>query len=121
MPIYRENALLTTETERWDASTGWVFLPLLFSEIMADFDFNDGEYEKSASLFEQLLEKDERSEYYFNRFVESLIQLEQYDRCEKAIKKQIRNGFYGETDDWKERIYQKGVEVLRQAYKGLQG
>jgi len=38
-----------------------------------------------------------------------------------AIKKQIRNGFYGETDDWKERIYQKGVEVLRQAYKGLQG
>lgn len=37
----------------------------------------------------------------------------------KKIKQQIRSAFYGETDDWKERIYAKGVEVLRQAYKGL--
>jgi len=39
----------------------------------------------------------------------------------KAIKKQIRNGFYGETDDWKDRIYKKGAEVLRQTFKGLGG
>jgi hypothetical protein len=38
----------------------------------------------------------------------------------KKIKLQIRNGFYGETDDWKERIYAKGTEVLRQSFKGLQ-
>jgi len=37
----------------------------------------------------------------------------------KQIKKQIRNAFYGETDDWKERVYAKGAEVLRQAFKGL--
>ena len=37
----------------------------------------------------------------------------------KGIKKQIRNAFYGETDDWKERIYAKGTEVLRQTIKGL--
>ncbi|MGH7004270.1 MAG: M14 family metallopeptidase, partial [Alphaproteobacteria bacterium] len=37
----------------------------------------------------------------------------------RQIKKQIRNGFYGETDDWKERIYARGTEVLRQAMKGL--
>ncbi len=38
----------------------------------------------------------------------------------KEIKKKIRNAFYGETDDWKKRIYDKGTEVLRQTYKGLQ-
>jgi hypothetical protein len=38
----------------------------------------------------------------------------------KAIKKQIRNAFYGETDDWKDRVYAKGTEVLRQSMKGLQ-
>lgn len=39
----------------------------------------------------------------------------------RQIKQQIRNAFYGETDDWKERIYAKGTEMLRQAIKGLQG
>ncbi len=38
----------------------------------------------------------------------------------KKIKQQIRNAFYGQTDDWKDRIYAKGTEVLRQAFKGLQ-
>jgi hypothetical protein len=38
----------------------------------------------------------------------------------KKIKQQIRNAFYGETEDWKQRIYAKGAEVLRQSFKGLQ-
>jgi len=38
----------------------------------------------------------------------------------REIKTYIRSAFYGETDDWKERIYAKGTEVLRQAIKGLQ-
>jgi hypothetical protein len=38
----------------------------------------------------------------------------------KKIKAEIRGAFYGETDDWKDRIYAKGAEVLRQSYKGLQ-
>ena len=38
----------------------------------------------------------------------------------KKIKAEIRGAFYGETDDWKERVYAKGAEVLRQAFKGLQ-
>jgi hypothetical protein len=37
----------------------------------------------------------------------------------KKIKAEIRGAFYGETDDWKERVYAKGADVLRQAYKGL--
>lgn len=38
----------------------------------------------------------------------------------KTIKQQIRNAFYGETDDWKDRIYAKGTDVLRQTMKGLE-
>jgi hypothetical protein len=38
----------------------------------------------------------------------------------REIKQYIRSAFYGETDDWKERIYAKGTEVLRQTLKGLQ-
>lgn len=38
----------------------------------------------------------------------------------RKIKQEIRGAFYGETDDWKERIYAKGAEMLRQAFKGLQ-
>ncbi len=38
----------------------------------------------------------------------------------REIKQQIRGAFYGETDDWKDRIYAKGTEVLRQTFKGLQ-
>jgi tetratricopeptide (TPR) repeat protein len=57
---------------------------------LANQYFSDGEYEKAATLFEQLLEKDERNDYYFNRFVDCLINLEEYDRCEKSIKKQIK-------------------------------
>ena len=38
----------------------------------------------------------------------------------RSIKDEIRSAFYGETDDWKDRIYAKSVEVLRRTFKGLQ-
>jgi TolA-binding protein len=57
---------------------------------LANQYFSDGEFEKAATLYEQILEKDERSEFYFNRYVDCLINLEQYDRCDKAIKKQLK-------------------------------
>lgn len=52
--------------------------------------YNNGEYEKAATLFGQLYERDERNDYYFGRYVECLISLEQYEQCDKVIKKQIK-------------------------------
>jgi tetratricopeptide (TPR) repeat protein len=52
--------------------------------------FTNGEFEKAAALYEQLSDGDGRSEYFFNRYVECLINLERYDVCEKALKKQIK-------------------------------
>lgn len=37
----------------------------------------------------------------------------------QAIKRRIRAAFYGDTDDWKQRVYDKSVDVLRQSMAGL--
>ncbi|MBL7802224.1 MAG: tetratricopeptide repeat protein [Saprospiraceae bacterium] len=57
---------------------------------LANQYFTDGEYEKAAALYEQLSENDPRSEYYFNRYVDCLLNLERYDESEKAVKKQLK-------------------------------
>lgn len=57
---------------------------------LADQYFQNSEFEKAASLYGQLLERDDQNEKYFSRYVESLLSLERYDECEKIIKKQLK-------------------------------
>ncbi|MDP1690856.1 MAG: M14 family metallopeptidase [Burkholderiaceae bacterium] len=38
-----------------------------------------------------------------------------------AIKRQVRDAFYTDTDDWKQRIVEQGVQAARQAVAGLGG
>lgn len=52
--------------------------------------FRDGEYEKAASVYESLFKKNEKNDYYFDQYIESLLALEQYDEAEKNVKKQIK-------------------------------
>lgn len=52
--------------------------------------FREGEYEKASIIYEKLFREDERNDYYFDRYVECLMALEEYEECEKAIKKQIK-------------------------------
>ncbi len=78
----------------------WAFVAIFFSlQIntagaqnldLANQYYQNGEYQKAASLYSQLLENDNQSDIFFNRYVECLINLEQYDDCEKAIKKQLK-------------------------------
>lgn len=51
--------------------------------------FNDGEYEKSAVLYKKLFQKS-KSDYYFDKYVESLLAMEDYSTAEKAIKDQLK-------------------------------
>lgn len=39
----------------------------------------------------------------------------------EAIKRQVRDAFYTDTDEWKQRIVEQGVEAARQALAGLAG
>ncbi|WP_037493626.1 M14 family metallopeptidase [Sneathiella glossodoripedis] len=38
----------------------------------------------------------------------------------KAIKKQVRDAFYCDADDWKEMVWKRGIETIEKALKGLE-
>ncbi|MEO6039420.1 MAG: tetratricopeptide repeat protein [Saprospiraceae bacterium] len=57
---------------------------------LANQYFTDGEFEKAASLYGDLLDKDDRNEYYLARYMDCLISLEQYEQGEKTLKKQLK-------------------------------
>ncbi len=52
--------------------------------------FETGEFEKAASLFKDLYEKDKRSNFYFDKYIESLLAMEDYLQSEKVVKNRIR-------------------------------
>ncbi len=85
--------------------------------------FSSGEYEKAATMYSKLYEKNNGNDYYFNRYIESLINLERYDECEKAIKKQLKKNpkqvqLYVTYGNVFERQY-KDVEAKEQYEKAI--
>jgi tetratricopeptide (TPR) repeat protein len=52
--------------------------------------YRDGEYEKAAVLYENLYERSNYNNFYFNRYVESLLAMDAYEECEKVIKKHMK-------------------------------
>ena len=56
---------------------------------LADQYYLDGEYEKAAELYENLYRSSNRSDYYFSKYIECLLALEEYERCESIVEDQI--------------------------------
>lgn len=52
--------------------------------------FYDGEYEKAAELYKKLSQENNRNDYYFDRYTDCLLQLEDYATAEKVISRQIK-------------------------------
>ncbi len=52
--------------------------------------FETGEFEKAASLFKDLYEKDKRSNFYFDKYIESLLAMENYSEAEKVVKARLK-------------------------------
>lgn len=48
--------------------------------------YNDGEFEKAATLYKKLYDKQKNNEYYFGRYINSLVFLESFDQAEKDLK-----------------------------------
>ena len=71
--------------------------------------FMDGEYEKSAELYQALAETN-YNPFYFDRFVTSLMNLERYDAAGQAIKKQLKRT----PDDL--TLYVKYGQLLEQQF-----
>lgn len=58
---------------------------------LANQYFKNGEYEKAAELYRQLIESNKNfAEVYFDRYLACLLNLERYDEGEEALKKQIK-------------------------------
>ncbi|MEM9547111.1 MAG: tetratricopeptide repeat protein [Bacteroidota bacterium] len=58
---------------------------------LANQYYQSGEYEKAANMYLKLFNKTKKNDYYFNRYIESLIAIEEYEEAEKGIKEQIKN------------------------------
>ncbi len=75
-----------------------IFLFVVISSIslsaqdnrLAQQYFNDGEFEKAATIFKQLYEKHNNNDYYFSQYLKCLTELEDFDNAENLIKKQIK-------------------------------
>ncbi|MDC3210846.1 tetratricopeptide repeat protein, partial [Saprospiraceae bacterium] len=50
----------------------------------------DGEFEKASVLYKRLFSKNNRNDYYLNRFMDCMLSLEKYSEAEKVIKKQLK-------------------------------
>lgn len=50
----------------------------------------DGEYEKAAYYYQRLYESRPNQDYYFNRYIDCLNALEQFDEAEKAIRQELK-------------------------------
>ncbi len=51
--------------------------------------YQDAEYEKAASIYEELYSKNQRNDYYFDKYIECLTLLEDFDTAEKIVKREI--------------------------------
>jgi len=56
---------------------------------LANHYFNNGEYDKSAELYEQLF-ADDPNDFYYHKLIDCHLQLKQYSEAEKVVKKRLR-------------------------------
>lgn len=100
---------------------------------LANQYYSNQEYEKAAALYGQLLERDDRNDAFFSRYIECLINLERFDDCEKAIKKQLKKtpentalyvtygNLYERMDKEEEAkaLYQRAIDKLAPDYASV--
>ena len=77
---------------------GWIISLLIFltplawgqKSKLADQYFRNGEYEKSSILYKDLYNENRRNDYYFSRYLESMLAIEKFAEAESVIKKEIK-------------------------------
>lgn len=88
--------------------------------------FETGEFEKAASLFQELYEKDPRSTFYFDKYIESLLAMEAFEESEKVVKGRLKKEPQNLTlyvtqgkileaqfkDDEAERLYEEAIKKM---------
>lgn len=83
------------------------------SAALARKYFSDGEFEKAATLYQQLHERNRENDYYFERYFVTLLELEDYNTAEKMMRKAIKA-----SPTKVERYVSYGVLYERQGERG---
>lgn len=95
--------------------------------------YNSGEYEKAADIYHSLYSDNTRNYHYFNKYIDCLIALEDYQRAESKINAMIKNrpkditlyttlGNLLERQEKKEEaneVYQKAIESAANDQNGI--
>ncbi|MFK7798184.1 MAG: tetratricopeptide repeat protein [Aureispira sp.] len=70
----------------------WLLLGQLQAQspALARKYFSDGEFEKAATIYKELHERNRANDYYFERYFVTLLELEDYKEAEKMMKKAIK-------------------------------
>lgn len=96
--IHPDFALLIAQPEKMSLKRFIFFFSLtLFAALAKAQDpnlalqyFSDGEYGKAAALYEKLWENQPGVEMYFEKLIDSYSAMEQYDKGEAVIRKEIK-------------------------------
>ncbi len=96
------------------------------NEQLAQNYFDKGEFEKALISFQDLVKVQPGNPYYFQRVIESMQQLQQYDAARKAIEDRLRQynqanllvelgyNFHYQKDDAKaKKYYDEAIERVR--------
>ncbi len=70
-----------------------LLFPVLLSaqeSKLAQQYFMSGEYEKAATLYEKLYNRGNNNDFYFNRYIDCLIALEEFKKCESILKQKLK-------------------------------
>lgn len=57
---------------------------------LANAYYRSGEYEKAAEVYKRLFDKTGKNDYYFDRYIAALLEVENFDEAEDAIKDQLK-------------------------------
>src|SRR5690606_12059492 len=58
---------------------------------LANEYFNTGEYEKAGQLYVSLYQENDKNIFYFNRYVQCLIETNELDKAEKVVRDELKN------------------------------
>jgi len=59
-------------------------------QSLANQYYNSGEYEKAAGIYSDLYEQGSRNFYYFNKYIDCLLALEEFDKASEEIRSEIK-------------------------------
>ena len=78
---------------------------------LADQYFKSGEYEQAATVYKSLFERTYKTYYYFNKYIDCLLALDDLEGAVKAIQKEIHR------DPTQMQLYVSYGNILERQYK----